>query len=677
MIEELINFSSKNEGNTTRSVTYRSKLEMYPTRPTEGLEKPIKELKKIFESKNKGNVNEENELSEENKQKLFKFEEQLFKKLKPAYDLEVGLYTFYPEYFLTKEGQENWEEIFGESIEFKDENEIKKYLIANRNRLEKAVLEERGINKSQRKRSVKYANNKPKKVLLDFIIKEGPEIGELPYGRLKDLKYPERISVVADLKGLLTKIEAYLEFKKNLSARIVEFKKEDKNLKKRLIDLENGSLESKKKLCRAKLAIAKIYQKKINVLLAELYEYAVALQLIKKEGKLSEEENNILNYFRGLNKPEKNLSRIDKFKHGTAFEKPAQIGFNLLEYAEKLREIYQENEIKKIENPEIFLEGKNGFSVETFEELANKLLIRLGLKTTRDTSKIPMGGKADDNGWRITVDDAKTSMGIDRKTKNIILDKKRKSIYSIFCVMMAHEFTHVFQNILKEELLKDVLNLKIIAEIGGDRGAIFAEAGAKMMEDKMSQELFGLKNLPHPNYIAAMQARLAGNNYFGCVKAFYDSALEINRYVKTQRINRGDNPKEVVADFMAQNEKNLKDAISRVKRLFRPNVVSLNSKDPYLTSSKETVYLEQLQLVEKLGENKMEFLTLIGGLNLKNLALLTKIGLIDKNVLNTLREKTSAIEKMLFTKIKEIYNEFVIEQQKDRINNVQIYKQNI
>ncbi|MFZ5391955.1 MAG: hypothetical protein ACOZAR_02045 [Patescibacteria group bacterium] len=669
MIEELINFSSKNGENTTRSATYRSKLEMYPTRPTEGLEEPIEELKKIFESKNKENINEKNELSEENKQKLFKFEEQLFEKLKPSYDLEVGLYTFYPEYFLTKEGQNNWEEIFGESIEFKDENDIKRYLITNRNRLERAVLEEREIKKSQRKRSVKYANKKPEKLLFDFIVKEGPEIGELPPDSIKGLKYPERISVVADLKGLLTKIEAYLEFKKDLSVKIVEFEKEDNNLKKRLIDSEDDLLENKRQLWRAKMAIAKIYQKKINVLLAELYEYAVALQLIKKEDKLSEEEKSILNYFRGLNRPEKNLSRIDKFKHGTAIEKPAQIGSNLLEYAEELREIYQENEIKKIENPEIFLEGKNGFSVETFEELANKLLIRLELKTTKDTSKIPMEKKADDNKWRITVDDAKTSMGIDRKTKNIILDKKGKSIYSIFCVMMAHEFTHVFQNILKEEL-KDVLNLKIIAEIGGDRGAIFAEAGAKMMEDKMSQELFGLKNLPHPNYIAAMQARLAGNNYFGCVKAFYDSALEINRYVKTQRINRGDNPEEVMADFMAQNKKNLNDAISRVKRLFRPSVVSLNSKDPYLTSSKETVYLEQLQLVEKLGKNKMEFLTLIGGLNLENLALLTKVGLIDKNILNKLREKTSEIEKMLFTKIKEIYNEFVMEQQKVKIKSI-------
>jgi hypothetical protein len=105
------------------------------------------------------------------------------------------------------------------------------------------------------------------------------------------------------------------------------------------------------------------------------------------------------------------------------------------------------------------------------------------------------------------------------------------------------------------------------------------------------------------------------------VKAFYDSALKISQEKKARGII--DQEK-----FETETKDNLGLAVNRTKRLFKTNE-DFSSQPGRLSSSKDTVYLEQFLLSEKLRSIGAEKYLLVGGVNLENLTTLAEIGLLD------------------------------------------------
>jgi len=114
--------------------------------------------------------------------------------------------------------------------------------------------------------------------------------------------------------------------------------------------------------------------------------------------------------------------------------------------------------------------------------------------------------------------------------------------------------------------------------------------------------------------------KLEGGNYIECTKAFYDD----QKKVFIEKRNR-----DIIndAEFKEKTRSALETAINRCKRLFRGD--NKNSNSRFLTKSKDTAYLEQLILMDKLQKQGMEKYAFVGSVNLRTLADLAEIGLID------------------------------------------------
>ena len=629
---------------------------LYPLRPFENTSQPLKELDKL----EKGTIKPLLESIEEFDE-LLKYEENWFEKIKEIYDIKIDSYSFYPEYFLTESGQKNLKDIFGikNSKKFKGIEDAILWLYKNSAKLSGKRLEERKVKQTTRKKSIKYIADTIEEFLLENIDEETGEVNikgkELPANFIRykknsraesigDLAHPERVAILVNDKDLLAKILKYRSLRKKIKKNIARL---ERMIGKSRIENTRTNMD------RAKILVLNLYLKKINLAITHLYPHAIAIW--QKEGfrgskSLSKTEKKIVKIVGNFDNYEKNISRFDRFQYGAASEynngKREQISFNLQDYCDDIRKIYFDNEIKELKKKNIF---EKKIEVADYQAMAIKLMENLGIKTSDEMSKIiDNDTPARDKLWRVAIDKTKKSMGVNPTGKCLVLDNRKKSLYQVFCVALAHEFTHIYQNINKANI-----NLKIFAEIGGDRGTVFSEAGAKMMEDKMSNKLFGVSDLPHPHYVTAMLTRLKGGDYFECVESFYDSAKKVSEQKKQYRLSAGENPEVVQADFGEECKENLRTALSRIKRIFRPKVVSLNSKSGYLTNSKATAYLEQLIVVSELQQSNKAFYTFVGGLNLDNILALTKIGIINQDFIN--KVKSQKLDEKLIAEIKKIY----------------------
>lgn len=214
-------------------------------------------------------------------------------------------------------------------------------------------------------------------------------------------------------------------------------------------------------------------------------------------------------------------------------------------------------------------------------------------------------------------------MAVDSKRKVIKCGIKKQSPAGLISVTLAHEIEgHVLQYENKTKI-----PLRLFKKLGGERSSIFAECGAMNNQGLVSQEAFGFAFPPHPHYIRAMVEKLRGGNYLDCIKAFHESTLRGPRLQKTL----GQISEEV---FKKEVKKSLKLAINRTKRLFREGS-DFSSNQPFLTNSKDTVYLEQVKLFQELKQRGLEKYVFVGGANLNTLLFLMKSGFLDPKDIQT------------------------------------------
>lgn len=586
------------------SVQERSRL--YRERPSSNLDPLINELKNLESGKSP-----RIELSEQEKAELLEFEAKLGEALENIEFIKVNEVLLYPEYFLTPQGKEefkktaNWE-IRGDTID-----EVIKEIMLNRERLVKG--KEYDELKELSSNSIDFEDRK----ILDAFESAVDENGEI--GNLK-AENPKRNILLYNVKEAIKKINALRQFRRQL--------KEVRN------SLGKKNVGFPDNLTKAKLVILELYRRKLNIfILSQTANPNYIRDLVDVVGieNLTEEEKELLQAYYGEHwsgptgeRRDQMASIADKIIRGTSTDLDEkgnykQIGEDLQVYADRIEEEYFRNELLKNEelekrglDPEkVLAENVTG---ETMAEFMEELLEVHNQKSRYPSSEFDSSRErsAPDGKWQAVAMKKFKKGSVESKQKVIEIPLINRTIIGTLGVL-AHEYVHFLQ-----ALNRSLIPLRLFKEIGGDRAGIFGEGGSMEAQNHVQKEIFGIESIPHPHYIRAMAARLSGGNYLECVKAFYNSELGILRRKKPS------------GKFDRKELRSLiKQAINRTKRLFRGGAVDFTSESGFLTNSKDTVYLEQRKLLDKLRGVNLEKYALMGGANLQTLIILTEVGLID------------------------------------------------
>ena len=589
----------------------QEKRRLYPERASANIDSLIEKLEALDTSKA-----EKIELSEEERKGLLEFEDKLGRALEKIHSLDVTSVTFYPEYFLTDAGQEDLTKALGisdEEIQNLDIIEIEKLLYSKRVDLTKNTsLKEL---KNLAGRSEKYSNEK----ILSSLKESLQDNGQIS---IEGINNPKRNSILLNPQTALEKISGFEIFRREISR----------------IKNELGE----QKLDKAKLGILELYRRKVNELVLEQYSkinlVSDAANILGEES-LSKYEKELLSLVYGSKaisgKREYLRSIADKITYGASEEYDEQgmrrqISDEIREYAEILETDYAKNEVeKKRIIAEQGLDAKKIFATnvtaDTSQKYAEEVLEYYGLKSEQSADQYDPSrkGSAPDNKWQAVVDLSKSTASIDNKKRIEKIPGVPKDIINSLSVLAGHEIEgHIFQAENRK-----LIPLRLFQKIGGDRSGLFAEGGAMLAQDEISKKAFGFDSIPRPYYAKAMQKRLEGGNYLECVKAHYDSSLNILR----AQLESGLIDKD---QFKLEIEDNLKLATDRTRRIFRGSGTSeggfdLASASNLLTNSKNTLYLEQKILLDKLKEKGLEKYAFLGKVNLESLITLSEIGLLD------------------------------------------------
>jgi hypothetical protein len=453
--------------------------------------------------------------------------------------------------------------------------------------------------------------------LFEEILKTADSEGTIS---IQDIPVPQSVGILINPSEAREKIEGLRNLKQSF--------------KKKYGDIEQ-STNTSTNLKLVKKEILDIYRRRANILIMDLFPYALLVEQklqVVGEHKLSADEQEFLSLFNGLSDPEKNRSRLDKSIYGASSEYnkdgwKTQVPEALLPIAEEIARLGEEAEIRKEENlrtkgldPASVLGEK--IDVETRSDLGEDILRPYAL-----LSKEPRGdydpkrtGKASDGKWQIINLPNRKLFGLNEKKGVVLGPQKRPFSAKDTFETLGHEIEgHVLQNENKK-----LVELEYFKRFGKDsRAAILSEAGAMFVQDVISKEAFGCPTIPHPHYIRAMQKKLEGGNYLDCVKAFYESRI---RSIKKKRaVGKLDEK-----GFQEGIKESLEIAITRSERLFGTET-GFSSNEDFLTHSKDTAYLEQYVLTEKLKKAGLEKLLFLGAGNLQDIVTILKYNLLDLN----------------------------------------------
>lgn len=579
-----------------------SKGSLYPERASFGVETQIDKLQELESGELK-----KAELSEDEKKEILDFENSLGERLLEGKNIETFSGTFYSDYFVTEKGKKEFREIAGFDVEGETAQEVSSFLEEKRSELGK-------INSENIKKLCEDSRKYVDESLARSLANQIGENGEL---NISNVVIPTKTSLLLTPENALKKI---------LSLR--SFKKELKEIAVKLEENENDSSD----FLKAKAGILELYRRKVNEMIAESYYFSsLVLNLHDNFGGngLSKEEKELLDFFGEKQQAERNYSRFDKFIHGASNEydeqgMKRQVGSELLSFVEKLEGDYIENELTKNEqvrsrglDPEKIF--KKNISSDVFSGWANEVLELYGQKSQYPPSdyKITRAGAAPDDKWQFVARSDFGGMEVKLDQKVIKSPTEDKSIFDTITKLLAHEIEgHFVQGMNSSRV-----GLRLLSEIKGDRLSLFSEGGAVFIQNKVSQSAFGVKGLPLPHYIRAMAKKSEGGNFLDCIKAYHDSSMKLIRAKKD---------KSLISDeeFTKEAKSKIKTAIGSSRRLFKIGS-SLDSDSGMLSRSRDTVYVEQVLLMDKLEKARMTKYAFIGGANLDMLIILAENGLLD------------------------------------------------
>lgn len=582
---------------------------LYPQRAFEHIDQAVEEIEKLI-SGEEPTV----EMNTVETEALTDFEKSLRTKFQQIYSLPVNSSTLYLEYFATPEGQQLLWEKTGLELTSQDPVWIRDFMLSHGEHIAKIGNATRTTISGE---ALAYKN----RTLMDQIAETADLDGDVS---VRDIPAPQRIGILLNPAKAKEKIEGLLSFKQSV-------KEEYHAVEKQTPD----SLDLKK----AKRDILDIYRRRANILIMDLFPYALLVDQKKRstgDHNISKDEREFLAHFVGLASPEKNLSRLDKLIDGASREYDEkgwriQTPETLLPHVERIAKIGENIEIHKEDmirakglDPEKIIGEK--IDIETRSDVGERILVSYNILSSQPRKDFSpeRNGRAPDGKWQMANLPNRSTFGV-IESKGVVLGPE-KIPYGVADTFetLGHEIEgHVLQSENKK-----LMDLEYFQKFGKDsRAAILSEGGAMYVQDRISREAFGYPTVPHPHYVRAMQKKLEGGNYLDCVKAFYDSRMIA---VKQKR-------SEVKLDDIAFKKEILEAiriALNRTERLFRMGA-DLSSRERHLTHSKDTAYLEQYILTEKLKEASLEKLLFLGSGNLQDIITLLRLNKLDLNKIQT------------------------------------------
>lgn len=256
------------------------------------------------------------------------------------------------------------------------------------------------------------------------------------------------------------------------------------------------------------------------------------------------------------------------------------------------------------------------FSSEQVRLLAERLIDAYGELSTEPASTfdIERTGPAVDDKWQAVINPKITALSIDPARKVLSIPPDRTyNVISVISVVLGHELEgHMLQALNKKNV-----PLRLFQKVGGDRAMLWSEMGAMYNQARVAQECFGKIPSAAPTYVSAMLAKEKGGNYLDVVKAMIDVQAD---FVATLPESKRESEKEKI----------LKRAINRAFRLFN-GVDDFEHSSTRIPNTKDTAYMEQRILMSFLQEMHMENLAFLGGMNLETVAVLMKLGILNKD----------------------------------------------
>lgn len=580
------------------------KSSLYRERAFSSIDREIEKLAKI----RKGEVLPL-KLSEQEKENIVSFENELGKELEKIFKIKVNSAIIYPEYLLDNKGRAIFRSFAGFDIEAEDMESVEKFLYSQRGKIS-------SLSGIQRKKMEGQLKKVSEDTLFEGIKSKMLSDGEID---LEGVEEPKVVSFLINPENALDKIKQLRIFKRKI--------------KEVLIDSFSDETDNEK---RVKQTILNQYKRRVNELIVEQFENVVKVKMVAdKVGieNLSQAEQELLKQFSGMDKFVSVYEKFDKFMFGAERESDKegnrrQLGKEMEQYMQDLEQKYIENEkLKRQKAKEKNLDfdklTKKNVPKEIFAENANAFLDFYGQKSAQPAEEFDPDrkGSASDNKWQFVASDRYSSMDVEPKQNVIKAPARNRSAEELICSLLGHEFTHFIQTINQRKI-----ELKLFNEICGDRRLVLAEGGAMMMQDKVSEELFGYNVLPKVFYSKAMLEKLRGGNYLDCVRAYYKSSLKVYKETSGQ----------VSEDVFKENAKNLLETAMRsAKRLFKTGALGRDSGN-LLSKSKDTVYLEQFIVVQRLKEAGLEKFSMVRGVSLESLTELLEAGLLNEADIETL-----------------------------------------
>ena len=540
---------------------------------------------------------------------LLVFEKELCDDFEKVYKIPVNSIDFYLDYFTTREGQYLLESETGLDVKGKIVAEIKKIFAENSSLLTQLPDKKRTLLSGD---SQKYKHDILHKLLLESIDSNG----EL---HIENMAVPERMTLLIDYQKAAEKITSLRKMKQ-------KFKNISKDLKKSAAGQANN-------LGLAKNEVLGIYQRRINILISNLFPCALVTRArsdIVGIDSLMPEEKQLINSFSGLLEPDKNRSRLDKLVSGATEEYNEwgwrdQIYQEILTHADDLAsqgEAEKRNREKNVRekgfDPKKLFRKDIAFSQRKL--YGDELLDYYNILSHDPAENFDPSreGRAPDGKYQFVPRPNRQYMAFIGKWGTVL--DPAKEYYSIASTIatLSHEIEgHALQSVNKE-----AVPLEYYKKIESDsRADVLADGGAMLIQDKVSQNAFGYRTIPYPHYIRAMKKKLEGGNYLECIKTFYDSQMAHKKeLLKDGEID--------VATFRREIKDDLDTAINRSERLFGTGI-NLDSKSRFLSNSKDTVYAEQFILSEKLKGTLLENLLYFGSASLSDTIALIRLNLLD------------------------------------------------
>ncbi len=421
------------------------------------------------------------------------------------------------------------------------------------------------------------------------------------------------ISSFIDTNGDVNKIQNPRRLRRLVNPEVARQKLEGlRKFKLTLKEIRGYLVNDKGTVPEAKVQICNLYQKSLNVTIAELLSYQENPETPGRSRK---------------------MERIDHFLSGVGLEYSEN---GLLQTIPADLANYCQKRLSEVPTPETSDFTKyNSFTVnaDQAKSLADVVLNSYGLL-------------AEPNPWKAVVLDRNKGLAVmfDKKngTREVRIPRDFNRGIVTTLALLAHEIEgHVIRYANKETSFKD--DLLFTKDNGTGRSGILSEGSAMWLEDQAKQEMVGMEDKALPYYYVALMEKRRGGSFKECISASFKSRAE-REY--------GMSAEDLLKD-KEKSKKVLDKAYSATMRIFR-RFTDFNDKSGYIPISETLDYIEQEIVVDFLmNHSKSETLTkllFVAGIDLYSIEELIKIGFFD---LSKVQAPKKVVVKEIWPKIKE------------------------